>query len=230
MAQQTSPFGDGQGISAASHDAVSTGFKTPTGDDFKLFRRLHVAATAWNAFAQLRVDPYFQVTPTAATRICQLDVDGSGRPPDVGTDIVYIARRLLGLVSVPPSFRAIDPTIPSDEEIAAAIDALGGLLDVDLNGKVEVATDIVYIARCILGLPAVPSSFRLLDPSIPSDEDICGRAEALCPAIPHQSPTVCSGLTPTASPTDRSRIGNATDLPPGLDANSVARTDASRAP
>src|SRR5207249_2836451 len=44
-ARTTAPFGDGFGIAAASHDAISTGF------GFKLFRRLHVGATAWHVFA-----------------------------------------------------------------------------------------------------------------------------------------------------------------------------------
>jgi hypothetical protein len=53
-AQQTAPFGDTQGIVAASHDGLSTGF------DFKYFRRLHIGATSWNVFAQLRFNPYDQ--------------------------------------------------------------------------------------------------------------------------------------------------------------------------
>lgn len=48
------PIGDGLGIIAASHDGVSSGF------GFKLFRRLHVGATAWNIFAQLGFNPYYQ--------------------------------------------------------------------------------------------------------------------------------------------------------------------------
>jgi hypothetical protein len=53
-AQRTPPWGDGDGVVAASHDAVTSGF------DFKLFRRRHIAATAWNVFAQLGFDPYDQ--------------------------------------------------------------------------------------------------------------------------------------------------------------------------
>jgi len=52
-----------------------------------------------------------------------LDVDGNGNV-DVGTDIPYIARRLLGLVPVPASFRALDPTIPPDTVIGTRIDTL----------------------------------------------------------------------------------------------------------
>lgn len=52
--QMPSPLGNGLGLVAASHDGVSTGF------NFNLYRRLHVGATAWNVFAQLRFNPYYQ--------------------------------------------------------------------------------------------------------------------------------------------------------------------------
>ncbi len=52
--QDSIPFGDSLGIAAACHDLVSSGF------DFKLYRRLHVAATSWNVFAQLQFNPYYQ--------------------------------------------------------------------------------------------------------------------------------------------------------------------------
>ena len=52
---QVSPFfGDGNGIAAASHDGVTTGF------GFKLYRRLHVGATAWMICAMNRTNPYTQ--------------------------------------------------------------------------------------------------------------------------------------------------------------------------
>lgn len=59
-AQQTAPYGNGRGIAAACHDGITTGF------DFKLFQRLHVGATAWNAFAQLGFNPYYQTATTLA--------------------------------------------------------------------------------------------------------------------------------------------------------------------
>jgi hypothetical protein len=52
-----------------------------------------------------------------------LDVDRNGNV-DVATDVAYIARRLLGLVPVPASFRALDPTIPADNVIGTRIDTL----------------------------------------------------------------------------------------------------------
>lgn len=53
-AQQTAPFGEEGGIAAACHDGVSTGFS------FQLYRRLHLGAAAWNVFAQLGFNPYYQ--------------------------------------------------------------------------------------------------------------------------------------------------------------------------
>lgn len=125
--------------------------------------------------------PTLTHTATSTPGACSLDVDASGPPPNTATDIVYIARRLLGLPPVPPSFRTLDPTILPDGTIAAAIDALGHALDVDMNGTVDVGADIVYIARRSLGLPPVPASFRALDPSIPPDSTIAAKVDALCP-------------------------------------------------
>jgi hypothetical protein len=115
------------------------------------------------------------VTPAT----CLLDVDRNG-VADVATDVVYIARHLLGLVPVPPSFRTLDPTIPPDAIIATNVDAIGNGLDVDMNGSVDVATDVVYIARHLLGLAPVPPSFRMLDPTIPADTVIAAKIDALC--------------------------------------------------
>ncbi len=100
---------------------------------------------------------------------------------DVATDMVYIERALVGLPPVPTSFRRVDPTIPSDAVIAARIAAIGAALDVDLDGHVDVATDIVYIGRSLVGLAPVPPDLRLLDPSIPTDAAIAARITALCP-------------------------------------------------
>jgi len=119
-------------------------------------------------------------TPTR-TPTCALDVDGSASPPDVATDVVYIARTLLGLSAVPSSFRVLDPGIPSDTTITANIDAMGVGLDIDGNGRIDVASDVVYLARQLLGLPPVPPSFRALDPTIPDDTTIGASIEALCP-------------------------------------------------
>ncbi len=130
-----------------------------------------------------------------------LDVDGDG-VVSVATDIVYIERHLLGLLPVPSSFRLVSPAIPPDSTIAASIDALGNSLDVDMNGHVDGATDIVYIARYLLGLGPVPGSFRLLDPTIPPDADIAARIDALLvPPTPAPTGTATPTGTCTDSPT-----------------------------
>jgi len=111
---------------------------------------------------------------------CLLDVDANGTV-DVATDVVYIARYLLGLTPVPPSYRTSDPTIPSDSVIGARVESARSSFDVDMNGTVDVATDIVYIARDLLGLTPVPPSFRASDPTIPSDAVIASNINNLCP-------------------------------------------------
>ncbi len=72
-AQQTSPFGDGQGIAASSHDSVSSGF------GFSYFQRLHVGATSWNVFAQLGWNPYYQIIGPCLA----LGVSGPGSRPNI---------------------------------------------------------------------------------------------------------------------------------------------------
>jgi hypothetical protein len=53
-AQSTPPWGENGGIAAAAHDGVTSGF------GFELFRRQHIAATAWFIFSQLGFNPYDQ--------------------------------------------------------------------------------------------------------------------------------------------------------------------------
>jgi Squalene-hopene cyclase C-terminal domain len=111
--------------------------------------------------------------------LCRLDVDRNGAA-DVPTDLVYVPRRLLGLTTVPSSFRTFDPTIPTNAYINEKIATLGSRLDVDMNGSVDVATDVVYVIRRRLGLTPVPPSFRVLDPTIPSNASIATKIDALC--------------------------------------------------
>jgi len=123
-------------------------------------------------------------TTTTMPPQCLLDVDENGTL-QTATDVVYVQRHLSGLTTVPQSFRNLDPnhTIPSDDAINANIDTIQSSLDVDMNGTVETATDIVYIRRYLSGLTTVPQSFRNLDPNhtIPPDEVINANIDALCP-------------------------------------------------
>jgi len=118
----------------------------------------------------------------ARTAGCLTDVDDNDSA-GVTTDVTYLARHLLNFAqTVPPSFRAGDPLIPSDETINAVIDGAGPDYDVDGNGTVGVTTDITYIARRLLNFAqTVPPSFRAGDPSIPSDETINAAIDVLCP-------------------------------------------------
>ena len=49
-----------------------------------------------------------------------------------------------------------------------------------MDGTVEVSMDVVHVFRDLLGLPAVPESYRSLDSTIPPDEDIAAAVAALC--------------------------------------------------
>jgi hypothetical protein len=68
-AQGTPPFGDGNGIAAASRDGLTTGF---TGNFY--FLRLHIGATAWAALAQLAFNPFtaspITLCSATATGLC----------------------------------------------------------------------------------------------------------------------------------------------------------------
>jgi len=116
-----------------------------------------------------------------AGQACPLDVDQNGVVA-AQTDGVYIFRGLLGLGTVvPASFRTLDPSIPSDAVVGANVDALGDRADVDENGMTDAATDGVYIFRRLLGLmTVVPTNFRTLDPTIPSDLVVGANVDAMC--------------------------------------------------
>lgn len=111
---------------------------------------------------------------------CVLDVDGSGTA-SAGTDVIYIARHLLGIAPVPPAFRRANPAIAANAVIAARVAAAGLALDVDGDGRVQFATDVVYIARAMLGLTPVPASYRAAQPGIPPDPAIASKVSGLCP-------------------------------------------------
>lgn len=119
----------------------------------------------------------------SAAQMCLSDVDGRDETR-VSTDVVYIARHLLGEAPVPPEYRVVDPTIPSDVTIQANIEAARPALDVDERDGVRVSTDVVYIARHLLGDAPVPPEYRVVDPTIPPDETITAKIDALCSDTP----------------------------------------------
>ncbi len=88
-----------------------------------------------------------------------LDVDRNGTiGPE--SDLVYVARSLLGLSPVPPSYRVTQPAIPDDAAIDERVTRAVPYLDVDLSGTVAVDTDVLFITRYLLGLAPVPNSYR----------------------------------------------------------------------
>lgn len=115
---------------------------------------------------------------------CALDVDASGSAA-ANTDGVYIFRALPPTLQtiVPTSFRQLIPGIPLDPVVLDNVNAILPLLDVDDRHGAVANTDGVYIFR---RLPPtlqtiVPSIFRQLDPTIPSDAVIGANIDDLCP-------------------------------------------------
>ncbi len=66
-AQGTAPGNNGDGLVAALHDHLTTGFT------WEYFNRLHIGATAWFLFAQQGYNPYW------GTKMIMGDIDGNGR-------------------------------------------------------------------------------------------------------------------------------------------------------
>jgi hypothetical protein len=100
-AQQT--LGNGRGIVAAAHDGVSTGFDTSANTPFRWFRRLHVGATAWLAFAQRGFNPFYATTAgpcddaDACTRDVPYPTGGCAHPLVVGDVTIRLTCRIENL-------------------------------------------------------------------------------------------------------------------------------------
>ncbi len=96
--------------------------------------------------------------------------------------LTMLSSILLGIVLANPSIGAT-PT-PTSTPTGTPTSGTFAALDVDQNDEVSVASDLVYIARYLLGLPPVPASFRELDPSIVPNGVIAGRIGALLQPLP----------------------------------------------
>lgn len=77
----------------------------------------------------------------------------------------------------------------------------GCVLDVDWDGTVDVATDLVYVARHLAGHVPAPPAFRALRPSIPDDAVLAGRVDAARAALD------VDGNGRVEEPTDLTYIG-----------------------
>lgn len=155
----------------ASHTPSRTPIPTPT--------NTFTAPPTPTATQTPTLTPTHTPTSTLTSAPTQPPTPAGTKSLSVATDLVFIARQLLGLAPVPPSFRFADPTLPPDSVVSAWVDAFGMKLDVDLDGALDVGTDIIYIARYELGLPPVPPSFRAQDPTIPPDTVIAANITAL---------------------------------------------------
>ncbi|HYP25855.1 MAG TPA: hypothetical protein VE262_03970 [Blastocatellia bacterium] len=76
LAQRSARNSNGRGLPAASHDEVTTGLAQQDGRSrLSLFSRLHVGATGWHAFAELKANP-FRLFDTKTPRINGASVSG----------------------------------------------------------------------------------------------------------------------------------------------------------
>ena len=108
------------------------------------------------------------------SEVAVADVNRNPLPVDTQDGSVMI----VCIVSPTPT---LTPTLTPTATPTPTCGQGGCVLDVDCRNGFDVATDAVYIARLALGLPPVPSSFRAIDPSIPSDADIAARIRGMCP-------------------------------------------------
>jgi len=106
----------------------------------------------------------------------ELDVDGDGIVL-IDTDLVFLYRCLAGIDAVPGWYREIQEFRP-DDHILAYVQANLDRFDVDVDGTVLIDTDLVFIYRCLVPLPAVPAWYRDIQ-EFPPDEEICALVDAL---------------------------------------------------
>ena len=98
------------------------------------------------------------------------------------------------------------------------------LLDVDKDGTLQTATDIVYIQRHLSGLTTVPPSFRNNDPNhtIPPDDTINANIDAIQSSLDVDM----SGTVQTATDVVyiRRHLSQLTTVPPSFRANDPNNT------
>jgi hypothetical protein len=135
-----------------------------------------VSISATGATSGVSITPTINPSngPTVTIAYSKIDVDRTNGITT--TDIDLISRRLLNLIP----YVAFDQNDSRNIQVASRVDVLGSSLDVDNNGTVNVATDLVYINRYIVKLvPTVPPDFRQADSTIPTDSVIENRIEIL---------------------------------------------------
>jgi len=119
-------------------------------------------------------DGFADLADTDCPRYLDVDRDGFSL---IDTDLVFIYRCLAGIDAVPDWYRAI-ADFPPDQEILDFVTQHREHYDVDADGVVMIDTDLVFIYRCMVPLPAVPEWYRDIQ-EFPPDEEICGRVTDL---------------------------------------------------
>jgi hypothetical protein len=122
QAQQAAPPDAAGGVIAAGHDGVSTGFRDSFGTPISYFRRVHVGATSWNAFAQLGFNPYYQTVASAGVVQFAAESLSAGE----GSGSVQINVRRFGDTSAPASvgYSTSDGTASERGDYTAAVGTL----------------------------------------------------------------------------------------------------------
>ena len=125
-------------------------------------------------------------TPVGPIPAGSLDIDGNGEY-DALTDGLLLLIGMFGLSDAALINGAVpsNATYTSAEEIAARIELLGDLIDIDGNGEVDVLTDGLVILRYLFGLrgEVLIRGVVASDAMLPSSSDIGDRIESLMPAL-----------------------------------------------
>jgi hypothetical protein len=126
------------------------------------------------------------------------DVDLNGSV-DSSTDSVYISRYILGLTTVPPQFRTLDPSIPSDLEIAHRIEPLLAAVP-----GTPTPTPTRTPTRTITSTPSsTPTSTPSVTPTVtPTQTPTSANTPTSTPtATPTATATDTATITPSVTPT-----------------------------
>jgi len=115
-----------------------------------------------------------------------LDIDGNGQY-DALTDGLLLLRGMFGLTedALISGAVASDGVYTSSDDIAARINMLGDLVDIDGNGTVDALTDGLVILRYLFGLrdDVLVSGVIASDATVKAAEDVEGKIEQLIPAL-----------------------------------------------
>jgi len=115
-----------------------------------------------------------------------LDIDGNGQY-DALTDGLLLLRGMFGLTedALISGAVASDGVYTSSDDIAARINMLGDLVDIDGNGTVDALTDGLVILRYLFGLrdDVLISGVIASDATVTSAGGVGAKMESLMPAL-----------------------------------------------